>query len=221
MSATASAAAALLGPQAGPRAQRVLRRLPAPQPAVQAQYLALAHSRTATLGRTVAGAAVCSALGLRLGWTTALAVWALLGAAGTLLAVLDWRTRQLPGAIVNPCLLIAAVLIAALSATAADWPALLRAGTGWAIGGGLFGLIWLASPRSLGYGDVRLAALLGMALSWLSATAPLPGLFLALVLAAATGTAMRVSRRLDRGQHIPLGPFLIAGSIAAVLLQPR
>lgn len=142
------------------------------------------------------------------------------GSAGTLLAGIDWRTRQLPGVIVNSCLLLVATLAGTASVVTADWLGLLRAAAGWAVGGALFGLIWLASPRSLGYGDVRLAALLGMSLNWLNSAAPLPGLFLALVLAAANGLLLRATHRLERGQPIPLGPFPIAGAVVAALLQP-
>ena len=165
------------------------------------------------------GAVVCAAIGLRLGWTATLPVWAVIGAVGTLLAAVDWRTRQLPGAIVNPCLLFSAALIIAISAGTADWASLLFAAGGWAVAGGLFGLIWLVSPRSLGHGDVRLAALLAMCLGWCDATALLPALFLALVLAAGAGLLLRLGRWLHRGQPIPLGPFLIAGAVTAVLLS--
>lgn len=198
----------------------MLRSLPSPQPGVQNQYKALALSAGDQLARAVTGAAICGGLGLRLGWTAAMPVWVLLGAAGVLLAGIDWRTRQLPGAIVNPCLLITAVWIGIASISTADWNGLLRATAGWAAGSALFGLLWLASPASLGYGDVRLAALIGMSLSWLDAAAPLPGLFLALVLAATTGLLLRATHRLHRGQPIPLGPFLLAGAIAAALLHP-
>ena len=195
----------------------MLRRLGSQQPSVQAQYVALSLSTRGHLARAVTGAVVCGSLGLRLGWTAALPVWVLLGAAGALLAVIDWRTLQLPGAIVNACLLLAAAWIVAASVVTGDWHGLQRAVAGWAAGGALFGLIWLASPRSLGYGDVRLAALLGMSLSWLDAATPLPGLFLALVLAAAAGLLLRATHHLDRGQPLPLGPFLLAGAVAAVL----
>lgn len=198
----------------------MLRKLSSPQPAEQAQYRALSRSTRVQLARAVTGATVCAGLGLRLGWTPALPVWVVLGAAGTLLAGIDWRTRQLPGVIVNSCLLLVATLAGTASVVTADWLGLLRAAAGWAVGGALFGLIWLASPRSLGYGDVRLAALLGMSLNWLNSAAPLPGLFLALVLAAANGLLLRATHRLERGQPTPLGPFLIASAVVAALLQP-
>ena len=187
---------------------------------MQAQYTALSLNTQGQLARAVIGGAVCGGLGLRLGWTLALPVWVLLGAAGTLLADIDWRTRQLPGAIVKPCLLLAASWIITTSLLTGDWAGLQRAATGWTAGGALFGLTWLASPRSLGYGDVRLAALLGMSLTWLDAAAPLPALFLALVLAAVTGLSLRATHHLNRDQPIPLGPFLLAGAVAAAHLHP-
>lgn len=112
------------------------------------------------------------------------------------------------------------MLIVGPSLVTADWAGLAQAGAGWAAAAVLFGLLWFASPRNLGYGDVRLGALLGLALGWSSATALLSALFLTLVLAAAVGLAMRAAGRLEADGMIPLGPFLIAGSVAAVLIQP-
>lgn len=218
MNLSAAATAALLGASLACTSPAVLRRLTSLEPAVQAQYRALAASRRARPSRIVISGAICGLLAARLGWSPELPVWVLLGAVGTLLAEIDWRTQQLPAALVNPTLLTTAALVAGTSTATSDWSGLVHAGAGWAASATLFGLAWLASPRSLGYGDVRLGALLGTALGWGSAA--ISALFLALVLAAAVGLSMRAVGRLQSDGLIPLGPFLVAGSIAAVLLQP-
>lgn len=220
MNLSAAVAGALLGAALACTSPTVLRRLTSLEPAVQAQYRALAGSHRARPRRLVVSGAICGLLAARLGWSPDLLVWLLLGAVGTLLGEIDWRTQQLPAALVNPTLLTTAALITGTSAATSDWTGLIHAGAGWAAGTTLFGLAWLASPRSLGYGDVRLGALLGTALGWGSAAAAISGLFLALVLAAAIGLIMRAAGRLQSDGLIPLGPFLVAGSIAAVLVQP-
>lgn len=220
MNLSAAVAGALLGAALACTSPAVLRRLTSPEPAVQTQYRALAGNRRARPGRLVVSGAMCGLLAARLGWSSELPVWVLLGAVGTLLAEIDWRTQQLPAALVNPTLLTTAALIAGTSTATSDWTGLVHAGAGWAVGTALFGLAWLASPRSLGYGDVRLGALLGTALGWGSAAAAIGALLLALVLAAAVGLIMRVVGRLPPDGMIPLGPFLVIGSIAVVLLQP-
>lgn len=205
MNLSAAVAGALLGAALACTSPAVLRRLTSPEPTVQAQYRALAASRRARPSRLVISGGICGLLAARLGWSPELPVWVLLGAVGTLLAEIDWRTQQLPAALVNPTLLTTAALIAGTSTATSDWRGLVHAVAGWAAGATLFGLAWLASPRSLGYGDVRLGALLGTALGWMSAAVAISALFLALVLAAAVGLSMRMAGRLQSDGLIPLG----------------
>jgi leader peptidase (prepilin peptidase) / N-methyltransferase len=84
---------------------------------------------------------------------------------------------------------------------------------------GLFLLGWLAALRSLGYGDVRLAALLGLALGWLGWAALLLALFAGLLLAAAGGGVLALSGRLQADHQLPFGPFLLGGAVLAVLVS--
>lgn len=206
--------AAVLGTAVGAStslvAPTVVRCLQSADPDVQANYdrLGAAGLRRDT---AVVASVLCTLLGLSLGWSVALPVWLYLGAAGALLAVVDARTRQLPAAIVNPCLLLVAATIASLTIVTSDWPGLTRAVAGWAAGGVLFGLMWLVAPASLGYGDARLAALLGMSLAWLSWTQLYLGLFLALLLASVVAVALLLQGK-GRDHAIALGPFLIAGA---------
>lgn len=205
MNLSAAFAGALLGAALACTSPAVLRRLTSPEPAVQAQYRALAGSRRARPSRLVCSGAICGLMAARLGWSPEMLVWVLLGAVGTLLAEIDWRTQQLPAALVNPTLLTTTALIGGTSTATSDWTGLVHAVARWAAGAALFGLAWLASPRSLGYGDVRLGALLGTALGWGSAAAAVVALLFALVLAAAAGLSMRAVGRLQSDGLIPLG----------------
>lgn len=206
---------AFLGVSTGLVAPAVVRRLHAPNLDVQADYDQLAASRNLRRDTAAIATVACALLGLSLGWSAALPVWLCLGAVGTLLAVIDAHTRQLPASIINPCLLLVAAGILALSTATSDWSGLARAAAGWAAGGGLFGLVWLGAPASLGYGDVRLAALLAMALSWLSWPQLYLGLFFALLLGSVIAIVLLL-RGAGRRHTIPFGPFLIAGAALAV-----
>jgi leader peptidase (prepilin peptidase)/N-methyltransferase len=75
------------------------------------------------------------------------------------------------------------------------------------------------SPSGLGFGDVRLAGLLGLDLGWLGAAQAAFGLLAGVTLGALVG-AVLVGLRL-RGPHdgLPLGPFLAVG--AAVVLAVK
>ena len=97
----------------------------------------------------------------------ALPAYLYLAAISIALALIDLDTRRLPNRIVLPSLGVGAVLLALASWANGDWGALLRAVIGSA---GLFALYFVIafiSPRGMGMGDVKLAAVLGLYLGWL------------------------------------------------------
>lgn len=63
---------------------------------------------------------------------------------------------------------------------------------------------------------MRLAALLGMALTGLSWTHLSVAFFVALLIAASAGGVPAVTERLDDDRHILLGPILIAGLLTVL-----
>ena len=106
-----------------------------------------------------------AAIGLVLGWSWSLLVVLPLVPLGVALAVIDWRTRMLPTRLIAPAyaVTIVAILVAWL-ADGRDLADLERAALGWLVYGGMFFLLWFIYPRGLGYGDVRLSGVLGLAL---------------------------------------------------------
>ena len=79
----------------------------------------------------------------------------------------------------------------------------------------LFG-IHLISPRGMGFGDVRLAALIGLVMGWLEFGVVFVGLFFGFLLAAVIGIALMMLKRRGRKDRIPFGPFLAAGAVLAL-----
>ena len=145
------------------------------------------------------------------------AVWALpaylyLAAISIALALIDLDTRRLPNRIVLPSLGVGAVLLALASWGSGDWGALLRAVIGSA---GLFALYFVIafiSPRGMGMGDVKLAAVLGLYLGWLGWGPLAVGAFAAFLLGGVFAVALLIARRARRGTAIPFGPWMIAGA---------
>ena len=83
----------------------------------------------------------------------------------------------------------------------------------------------LISPRVLGFGDVRLSLVLGMALGWLGVGYVVLGFFAANVIGAVIGIALIATKQMSRSDRIPYGVFLAAGCAVAVfagseLLRP-
>ena len=83
---------------------------------------------------------------------------------------------------------------------------------------GFYLLLFLIRPSGMGLGDVKLAASTGAALGWLGWTALVAGTFLTFVLAAVYGLALLLLRRADRTSQLPLGPSIVAATLAAILI---
>jgi leader peptidase (prepilin peptidase)/N-methyltransferase len=120
------------------------------------------------------------------------------------------RMLQVTAAVGLPWLVVAAVVDGDV------WP-LARAGLG-AVGsyGALF-LVHVVNPRGLGFGDVRLAGLMGAFLGWLGPLHPGLGLLLGFLYGSVVGVGVLVAGGGGRRTAIPFGPFLAGGAVTAVL----
>jgi leader peptidase (prepilin peptidase)/N-methyltransferase len=96
---------------------------------------------------------------------------------------------------------------------------LTRAGLGALSVGGVYLLLFVLNPDGIGAGDVKLAAVTGLALGSNGWHTVIVGLLLPYLLCAPFAAAIVLRRHGHRAAHIPFGPFLIAGSITAVLLH--
>ncbi|WP_037869469.1 prepilin peptidase [Streptomyces sp. SPB074] len=162
-------------------------------------------------------ALVCALLAAATGPRPELPVWLLLAPAGVLLLRTDLRVQRLP----DPLTLTAAPLAAALLGLAAlhpehagSWP---RALLGAVVLAGAFAVLFLVSPSGLGFGDVKLALVLGLALAWYGWGVLFLGVFAGFVLAALYGLTLIALRRATRRTAIPFGPALLAGAYLGVL----
>lgn len=159
------------------------------------------------------------------GFSAAIAAeWVVLGAfqflaaASIALAAIDLETRRLPNVIVLPAGLvgIGAFLVAALLTGA--WAALLAAGVGLFVVGGLYAVPAVIRPAAMGMGDVKLAAVLGAYLGWLGLESALVGVVLGFLVAGVVGVV-----QLARGRRgtIALGPWMLVGAWAGILAGPQ
>lgn len=146
----------------------------------------------------------------------AVPAFAYLAAIGVALALIDLDTHRLPNAIVLPSYVVLPVLLALASWGSGDWPALLRAVIGGvALWTGYFALC-LAYPSGMGFGDVKLAGLLGGALAWLGWGEFAVGAFAAFVLGGVFSVVLLLLGRARRGTGIPFGPWMLLGAAVGV-----
>jgi leader peptidase (prepilin peptidase) / N-methyltransferase len=104
-----------------------------------------------------------------------------------------------------------------------DLDALVRAGLGAAAVFAFFFALWWIYPAGMGYGDVRLSAVLGLALGYLGWPELLVGVYGAFLVFSVSGLLVAVVRR-ERERlrsAYPFGPFLLAGALAGIVLGPE
>lgn len=157
-------------------------------------------------------------LGFVLGPSRVLLVLVPLVPLGYLLAVVDARTHFLPRLLVNPATLAVAVSLLLELLVTGDLGTGIRAATGFAIAGLAFWLLWFFFPGGMGYGDVRLAGLVGLVTARLGWDSFIICIYGALILAALYALGRRaLGRRHPRAAAMPMGPFFIIAAWAGLL----
>lgn len=199
----------------------LVARVPEPgEPAEdKVAYVELA-ARPGLGARCAMGAAAAGALvGAALGWSWALPVWWVLVPVGTALAWVDWHTLLLPTWLVARLYAAVVPLVVLAAVLQRDLDDLVRAALGWLVAGGLFLLLWLVHPRGLGYGDVRLSGVLGIALGQLGWAELLVGTYAGFLLGGLLGGLLSVLRVVER-KGFPFGPFMLVGALVGVAAGP-
>lgn len=75
--------------------------------------------------------------------------------------------------------------------------------------------LWLGTKkRGIGFGDVKLVFPLGLIVGWPQIAV---ALFLSFLIGATVGVALLLSGRAKFGRPLPFGPFLVAGTVLALL----
>lgn len=142
--------------------------------------------------------------------------FAYLGAISVALGLIDLDTRTLPNRIVLPAYLVGILLLGAASLVTGDLASLGRAVVGLAGLGGLYLVLALATG-GMGFGDVKLAGVLGLFLGWLGWDALVVGALAGFILGGLWGVVLIITRRARRGSTVPFGPWMLAGAWVAIL----
>lgn len=160
---------------------------------------------------------MCGGLAAAHGDEPALPALLLIAAVGLVLAVTDLIALRLPDSLVGVVALGGLGLVGTAPVTGEPGRAATAlAGAGLSLGGYL--LLALLPGARLGFGDVKLAAALGLPLGWLGWPTLRLGLLLPHVLAGVAVLALLAAGRIRRDTPLPFGPAILAGAwLAAVL----
>lgn len=147
-------------------------------------------------------------------WTLASFLWMV--TVTVALSFVDLRSYRLPNRVLVPGTMVGLLLLsggALLDGRIADVPEALASALGYSVA---LLIPALATRGAIGMGDVKLAFLLGLFAGysgWATAVAALVAAFL---LAGAVGVLLLALRRITRHDHLPFGPFMVAGAWLAI-----
>ena len=169
----------------------------------------------------LACAALFAGTAARFGYQWDVPAFLVLFAGLLALSCIDVEHMILPKKLVYPLTVLVAALLLLAAVETSKWHAYLVGlicAAAWFV---VFYSMNLASPRLLGFGDVRLALVLGLSLGWLGVSYVLLGFFAANLIGAAIGITLIVTKHMERQNRIPYGIFLSSGCAVAVFAGPE
>ncbi|MGK5737755.1 prepilin peptidase [Micromonospora sp. URMC 103] len=213
MSAGPPTAAALLGLLAGMAAPVLARPFVTAHPAGPASA---AHGFRLAL--PAAGAVVFAGLVVARRGDPALPVLLLIATVGLVLAVVDVACLRLPDPLVAATAGVGTLGLGAVALTTGTPARLPAVVAGAAVSLAVHLVLALLPGSRLGFGDVKLAAALGLPLGWSGWSAVGWGLVLPHVLGGVAALVLLVTGRVRRDTALPFGPVILAGAWLALLL---
>ncbi|MCL4552426.1 MAG: prepilin peptidase [Candidatus Marsarchaeota archaeon] len=164
----------------------------------------------------LAGGVVFAGAAARIGFHWDLPAYFVMLASLLALALIDLEHLVLPKRIVYPSIVTVFGLLLLAAILDGRWHNLFVAVISAAAWFVVYFIINAVSPRALGFGDVRLAPLLGLGLGWLGFGYVILGFFSANLIGAIVGVVLITTKRMSRHQQIPYGVFLALGAALAI-----
>lgn len=204
----------------------LIAAVPEPEPVEgdepKTPYAVVAARPGLALRAALLAALAGAVIGFSVGWAWPLVFLLPLVPVSVALGVIDLHTHLLPSRIVIPALLVTLSLVGLVWVVERDTDALVRALVGMVATRSLFWLLWFIRSAGMGFGDVRLSAVLGLALGYLGWGELLVGVYTGFLVFGVPGLVIAVVRR-DRQllrTAFPFGPFMLAGALAGIALGP-
>ena len=166
-------------------------------------------------------AVLCALVALQFGVSWALPAYLVLVFLTVALTFIDIDTHTLPNVIVLPAYPVMIALLVVASAGTGDWWALGRALISGALLWVFYFVLAIAWPGGMGFGDVKLAGVVGLSLGWLGWGALVVGGFGAFILGGVLSGVLIALGRVGRKDGLPFGPCLLAGAFVGVFFGER
>ncbi len=161
-------------------------------------------------------AVVLAATSAVIGPLSVLPAFLLFAAVTLVLVVTDLDHRLIPNRVLYPGGAAAAVLLAVGALFDGSGSALPRALGGGAVYFAVFLLVAVAARGGFGFGDVKLAALLGLFTAYISPSTFLLSVFFTGLIGGIPALVLLVTRRARPTDELPYGPAMVFGSWTAL-----
>jgi leader peptidase (prepilin peptidase) / N-methyltransferase len=164
-------------------------------------------------------AAVFAATTLSFGLSWPLPAYLTLAGFLVPLTFIDLDTKTLPRRIVWTAGAAGVGLLSVAAVAIGEPERLVSAAIGAAFAFVLLLVLHIVARGGFGFGDVRLGAVLGWYVGWLSVPTAMTALLAAFVLSAVVSVVLMVAGRAGRRTEVPFGPFLAAAAVIVLLSQ--
>lgn len=203
------------------RAERLAEGTPdgtEPAPASPGAHLVPTGTSLArTSGAAISTGCLFGAAAVRFGPHLIAAPYDVFFAVAVVVSVTDLSHRLVPRTLLYGALAVIVPLLVAVSGTTGTWNDLWAGALASAVAFAVFFAIWWAMPRGMGFGDVRLAGVVGLVTGYLSLLHAYLAFLVAFVAGALVGVVLMAASGAGRRTRIPFAPTLAAGAVVAVL----
>jgi leader peptidase (prepilin peptidase)/N-methyltransferase len=154
-----------------------------------------------------------AAVAAKFGLSWELPAYLYLAAIAIALAAIDLDLMRLPDKIVLPSYLVVPVLLLPAMVAEHSWAAGVRGLIAAVL---LYALYRILATWGMGYGDVKLAPVLGLYLGFLGWSSVAIGAFAGFLLGGLFSAVLMALRGVGRKTRVPFGPYMLAGALLAV-----
>lgn len=135
-----------------------------------------------------------------------------LAMSGPWLAAVDFDVMRIPNRVLAPTAVLTLLAVVDVASVTQNWLVLVAPAGAALLTGGIFAVVHFASGEGIGFGDVKLAAVIGLSLGTLGWGAAL------LAIVAGSIAAFIWAKATHRTGPFPYGPWLLLGDLLAAVL---